>query len=163
MNNKKKRILILIFILAIILVACIIVLSMQKNNTNNVSTEENTASYFEDSNIDKLAGFTEKERIKFYFSQYIEYIENRDLEKAYNLLYSEFKENYFPTLTEYKEYINSKYPDFISVEYINIQAEGYYYIFTVNIIDSLNDTSFEQKFIIREYNFNDVVLSFQVL
>lgn len=90
--------------------------------------------------------------------------EEKNYEKAYNLLYEEYRNNYFPTLEEFEKYVKQKYPDFMSVEYNDMSRQGEYYILTVNIYNLLTNEIIEkeQKYIIKENNFLDYVLSFQV-
>ena len=97
-------------------------------------------------------------------TKYITYIEEKNYEKAYNLLYEEYRNNYFPTLEEFEKYVKQKYPDFMSVEYNDMSRQGEYYILTVNIYNLLTNEIIEkeQKYIIKENNFLDYVLSFQV-
>lgn len=161
--KKKKKILFLTIILLILLVIAIIVLKLQSknNNTTITNSQENAVSYYEDNNVDKLEQMSERDRIKFYFSQYIENIENGDYDKAYNLLYTEFKEKYYPTLEDYEEYVEEKYPEIITLNYDDIQTEGYYYILTITFFDTVKDSEFKQKFVIREYDFNKIAISFQ--
>lgn len=160
--KKKNKILILIIILFIALVIAIIVLKSQKKTTNtNTNTNVQTISYYEDSNIDKLDNMSERSRIKFYFSQYIENLENEAYDKAYDMLYSEFKKKYFPTLEDFEDYVQKKYPKIFTLNYDYIKTEGFYYILTITFFDSMKDTEFTQKFIIREYNYNDIDISFQ--
>ena len=60
--------------------------------------------------------------------------------------------------------MKQKYPDFMSVEYNDMSRQGEYYILTVNIYNLLTNEIIEkeQKYIIKENNFLDYVLSFQV-
>lgn len=161
--KKKNKILFLIIILFILLVVAIVALKSQKKEIKTTTTneQENIVSYYEDNNIDKLDKMSERERIKFYFSQYIENIENKAYDKAYSMLYSEFKQKYFPTVEDYIKYIQKKYPEVISLNYDDIQTEGYYYILTITFFDVVKDTEFTQKFVIREFDFNNIAISFQ--
>lgn len=159
---KKNKILFLIIILFILLIIAIVALKSQKKDSKTANNEpENAVSYYEDNSIDKLDKMSERDRIKFYFSQYIENIENKAYDKAYEILYSEFKQKYFPTVEDYIEYVQKKYPETISLNYDYIQTEGYYYILTITFFDTLKDSEFTQKFVIREYDFNKIAISFQ--
>lgn len=85
-----------------------------------------------------------------------------DYQSAYNLLYDEFKENYFKTEEEFEKYIKNKYSDLITLDYGNIERLGTYYILTVNFTDLINDQkNFTQLFVVKENDFNNFVLSFQ--
>ena len=100
-NKKLAIILAIIIILSIIAIAVAIAINSitEKNNQNAVSSEPHIKTAEEQVNeeLEKLKNMTEKERMEFYVSKYISYIEATDYESAYNLLYSEFKDNYFKT------------------------------------------------------------------
>lgn len=159
--KKKRKILVLIVIFVIILL--ILINIAQRKNANNITVSDSTDQTIDSSvqELEELKQMNEKQRIKFYFSKYIENLENGNFEVAYNMLYEEFKNNYFSTLEKYEEYIKEKYPEIITVSYVNFQREGIYYILTMEIQDLINDTSFEQIFVVREYDYNNFVLSFQ--
>ena len=61
---------------------------------------------------------------------------------------------------EYKE----RYPDFMRIEHTYMSRQGDYYILTVNIYNLLTNEIIEkeQKYVIKEKDFLDYVLSFQV-
>jgi hypothetical protein len=131
---------------------------------NNVA--ENVELTVEEQNerdLDSLKGMSESQRVHFYISKYMKYIEDKKYEEAYNLLYSEFKNTYFASLDSYIEYVKEKYPVVIGITYTNLTREGYYYIETLQIQDLFNEEkSFNQIVVLKEYGFNDFVLSFQV-
>ncbi len=159
--KKKNRILLLIVIFIIILLILMAVVTIKNENEKNIANNPKETTYFEDSSVNKLDQMTERDRIIFYFSKYIDNIENGDFETAYNMLYDEFKNTYFDTLEKFESYVKEKYPEIISVEYISFEREGRYYIISVKITDISTDESFEQKFILREYDYDNFVLSFQ--
>lgn len=188
MKNKFKKnnnILLLIFILLLVLCINLILYAIiikndsdeidyysnvNNNNTNvTESEEENNAKNSvnpKDKQLEEIKSKSEYERMQYYFAQYITYIENKDYEKAYSLLYPEFKDTYFPTLETYTEYVKKLYPKFVSFEYENFTRQGYVYILTVKIIDSVNGSKEDtktQRIILKENNFYDYVLSFQVI
>lgn len=140
-----------------------------KTNTNtNTNTTQNTVSV-EDAYMNRLKKMGERDRMEEYFGKYITYIEKKEYEKAYDLLYPEFKNRYFKTLEEYKNYIQEKYPkDMISVNYNNIERQGEYYVLFIEIVDlsksSKNDEKkITQKVVLYEKDYDDFVLSFDVL
>lgn len=159
--KKKNRVLLLIALFIIILLILIIIVDIQASKKKKEAEKTNEATYFEDSSTDKLASMSEKERIIFYFSKYIENIENEDYKTAYTMLYDEFKNTYFDTIDKFETYIREKYPEIISVEYLEFRREGKYYIISVKISDISTNESFEQKFILREYDYDNFKLSFQ--
>ena len=133
-------------------------LEEENNRKNNVNLETKQ--------LEEIKSKSEYERMQYYFAQYITYIENKDYEKAYSLLYPEFKDTYFPTLETYTEYVKKLYPKFVSFEYENFTRQGYVYVLTVKIIDPVNGSKEDtktQRIILKENNFYDYVLSFQVI
>lgn len=160
--KKKNKILMLIGIFLIILIILSIILNLEEHKKDNAKKEANqNTTYFEDSSTSKLAELSEKDRIIFYFSKYIENIENGNFDVAYKMLYDEFRNTYFDTIEKFEDYVTTKYPEIISVNYISFQREGVYYILSVKIEDVTTNNSFEQKFVIREYDYDNFVLSFQ--
>lgn len=159
--KKKNRVLLLIALFVIILMILITIVNMQDSKKVKKEEEANETTYFENSSTDKLASMSEKERITFYFSKYIENIENGDYEIAYNMLYDEFKATYFDTIEKFETYAKEKYPEIISLEYLEFKREGKYYIISVKVLDISNNDSFEQKFILMEYDYDNFKLSFQ--
>ncbi len=118
----------------------------------------------ESQEINDLKNMTEKERIKTYVSKYLSYIENLDYEKAYNLLDDDFKQNYFKTIEEFETYAKNLYPDIIIVEYEEMQRQGKYFILYLNIVDALGEKeTITQKFIVYELDYNDFIVSFEVI
>lgn len=101
-----------------------------------------------------------------YFGKYIGYIEEEEYEKAYNLLYEEFKQNYFKTLDDYVKYIKETYPEMISVEYTNIERQGQYYVLFVDIVDLMatsgNENKISQNIVIYETDYNEFYISFSL-
>lgn len=138
----------------------------EKSKTEEVDiVEDEIINEVEEDRILKLKSMNETDRIHEYFTEYINVIDARDFSKAYEYLYPEFKQNYFPTQSEFEAYINENYPEFLGVEYTDIDRQGTYYILTVRIYDALNEEItqyFEQKFVIYETDFGEFTLSFQV-
>lgn len=172
-KNKKKLILEIVIVI-IIIVMLIIVLCKQKidNEYNDkVNTSENSKGMeqeeveTDEEKINKLKKKTEAERIKTYLGTYFKYIETKDYDSAYNLLYSEFKQNYFPTIEDYKKYIQEQdFPALMTIDYDGISTQGELYIVTVRIgnMTARSDTQkVEKSFIIKENNYNDYFISFK--
>lgn len=171
-----KRIKVIIVIIVILILLALNLMVFINNNFKSDDSEENkivntivehniaTEEETEQSRKEMLNGYTEATRIKSYVGQYLSYVDSKDYESAYNLLYDEFKNTYFKTLEDFITYAENKYPDEILVEYTNMEREGTIYVLTVNIQDTLdkNFTPIEQNIVVRENNLNDFVLSFEV-
>ena len=119
----------------------------------------------EEERILELKSTSETNRIHRYFSEYINLIDLKEYEKAYSYLYPEFKDNYFPEFDSFKKYVQELYPEFIGIQYKDIERQGSYYILTIHFYDALAEgfnEFHEQKFVIYEKDFGEFVLSFQV-
>lgn len=122
-------------------------------------TEENVI-------INKLSDKGERDRMEYYFSKFLKAVESKDYEHAYNMLYEDFRKNFFPTISSFEEYAQKTFPKVASVEYTNFERSGENYILWITISDSLSVTSNvgkEMKIIIRENELNDFVMSFSVI
>ena len=169
MEKGKKTILAIIVVLILIVVMLIYNLMHQERvdpilptTTSESETPEGTT----DDELVKLTKMIEYERIKYYLNKYLSYLEDGEYEKAYELLYPGFKEQYFKTLDEFKTYVGQKYSPVITIEYNGYNMLGEYYVLDIKFLDILNATAEEtptvnQKFVIVENNLNDFVLSFQ--
>lgn len=131
----------------------------EKNFSNNVSipqTDEEIKRY--------LSTLGERDRMEYYCGEFFNYIKHKDYEGAYNLLYSDFKTNYFPTLEDFQKYFEEKFPKYFALEYDDITRQGDIYVLRLKIID-VNSLSAEdniQRIVIKENYYNDFVMSFQV-
>lgn len=166
MKNKKTILTIMIICIILAVIITLIILSIKKDNEPEPNvTPENHIETAEEKNareIEELKKMGETSRMQFYVSKYISYLEEGDYESAYNLLYDEFKQNYFKTQEEFTAYVKNKYSDLITLEYEKTERLGPYYVVTVNFKDLINDTkNYTQLFVLKENGFNDFVLSFQ--
>lgn len=161
-KDRKKMIKIAI-ILCIGLIICLLLLLAFLKKDNQSEEKIVTVEEKQESVKNYVRNKSEKERMQIYLSEYIQYIEQKEYDLAYNLLYPEFKENYFITKEDYIYYVQENYSDLMMLDYENIERQGNYYILTV-VITNLNNegNSKEQKFIIFENGLNDYYLSFQV-
>lgn len=185
-NNKlnKKDVIFIIIILVLIIITLTFYLKeiiapkeQQQNNANVVSTSNNENSNKQTNNtaimipkndeelIVKLSELGERDRMEYYCGVYFKHIEKKEYNEAYSLLYDEFKQKYFPTIEEYEEYIKKTYPEDWALEYDDITRQGNIYVLRLKIIDAFGskDDVKIQRIVIRENNYNNFVLSFQVI
>lgn len=170
-----KNILIIIIVLLLVLVNVVLYIKYDELNKsdkqeNVIVTEKNVISEnttnSDNDVITKLKAMSERERMEYYFSEFIEYIENGEYQDAYNLLYPEFKDNYFKTLEDFKKYVDKTYPEFVSFNYNDIERQGYIYVLSITVINpevKIDQSIKNQRIVIKENDFNDFVLSFQVI
>lgn len=170
----KKGLTISIVILIIVLILYFVLNLTSKDANQNVITtgSNNTEKEIiiksdEQINKDEIASLktmTEKERIRTYLSKYLMYIEGGHYEKAYSLLYPDFKENYFQELEEYTKYVKDLYPKTMVLQYGNTERQGKYFIIYVDVVDPLSEKQYvSQRFIVYENDYNDFVISFEVI
>lgn len=171
MNNRsnfKKKIIIAIGIIFIILIILLIIL-LYANQED--SEQDNTATLYtneiEESNneeiLSDLYDMTEQERITYYCAEFFKLVDNRNYEKAYEILYSEYKENYFPTETSFSTYMQQYFPEDFSLNYTNFERLGDIYVLWVDVNDTLNGSyghNFSMNVVIQENDYDDYVLSF---
>ncbi len=171
MKNKLKildYILIITLLITIMIVVIIVIKSLEKKSIQNnaINNEKNITDIKQDNSGNELKDMSERERMEFYFSEFMDYIENGKYQEAYNLLYPDFKDNYFKTLDDFKKYVNKTYPEFVSFSYNDIERQGNIYVLMITVINpdlSKSEAKKSQRIVIKENNFNDFVLSFQVI
>lgn len=134
-----------------------------KSDSDWVKQEDLTEEQKNQEILSKLKGMGERDRMEFYIGEYIEYVEQENYEKAYELLYPEFRNNYFKTIDDYKKYAKETYPSGIIMNYSNIERQGEYYVVFVDIIDEEDSSKkISQNIVVKENNYNDFYLSFDV-
>lgn len=161
MKKENKILLLIVGLIVILLILTAIVDSKKAKQKNNEANNTSNETYFENSSVDKLAQMSERDRILFYFSTYIENVENGNYEVAYDMLYDEFKNTYFDNIEKFENYVKNKYPEIMSVDYESFKREGKYYIISTKILDITTEETFNQKFVLVEYDYNNFKLSFQ--
>ena len=178
-TNKTDIILMLTIIILIIINLIIFSKNFFKNNKEqpkNPSTitvkseekpkQEQVAVPKTDEEIIKyLSELGERDRMEYYCGKYFKHIEKKEYESAYNLLYDEFKRKYFPTVEQYIEYIEKTYPKEWALEYDDIVRHGTTYVLRLFVYDVLQPEKEErvQRIVIKENNYNNFVMSFQVI
>ena len=183
MNKRKKkktksRVEFLIVFCIILMISLIIVVnSLQKLNKSEdkisdeqvqieiqKKKEENLKNTEQSVILTKLTNMTERDRMEYYFSRFIKAIEAKNYEKAYNLLYDEYKQNYFPSLNDFEQYAKKTFPKMMSIEHTNFERSGDIYILFVTVSDTISPSEGkEMKFIVKEEALNDFVISFSVI
>ena len=169
---KKRIVNILLTMVVLVLVAINIIIFMN-NNLKKAETEtlndvkenviDNPEQVIKNSVDNKVAELPEKNRMQIYFGTFMQYIEDKKYDEAYNLLNENFKSNYFPSIEKFEEYVQ-KYPKDITIEYQNLERQGELFVLTVQIKDVFdkNVEPITQRVVIRELEANKFTLSFQV-
>lgn len=181
-KNNDFYIIILIIITILLMIINLIIylkkfLNVDKNNyviDNSVNTtvveneksSENTTVPQTDEEIKKyLSSLGERDRMEYYCGEYFKFIKHQEYESAYNLLYDDFKNQYFPTLEKFEKYVQELYPEQFALQYDDITRQGTIYVLRLKIIDANNTNSNNeniQRIVVQENDYNNFVLSFQV-
>lgn len=169
-----KDIVLIIIVLTLVVINLVLftkVINLKLGSEDDISEERNVASENtetkseEEQELEKLQAMTERDRMEYYFSEFISYIKDEEYSKAYDLLYPEFKQNYFKTVEEFRDYAKKTYPSSVGFSYNDIERQGDIYVLVITVIDTNKKVGEEksQRIVIQENNFNDFVLSFQVI
>lgn len=164
-NSKKNKIIIAIIICSVLilcLLLLIVFLNILVKDKQNEETQIITKEEKEEAVTNFVRNKSEKERMQIYLTKYLQHIEREEYSQAYEKLYPQFKENFFPIERDFISYVNTVYSNLIMLEYENIERQGKYYIITAKVTNvGKVETEFIQKFIIYENGFNDYLISFQ--
>lgn len=166
-ERKKLLILLIAVVLILLIVTIIAIVVITKKDADKNGSAEFINNKIEETNnkedLENLYSMSEQERITFYCAEFFKLVDTKKYEKAYEILYDEYKENYFPTLASFREYVKTYFPDDFSLNYTNFERLGNYYILWVDLKDTLNGSyghNFSLNVVIRENDFNDYDLSF---
>ena len=104
------------------------------------------------------------ERAGLNLQRVFDAINNKDYEYVYNKLDDTFKENNFPTLNEFEEYITENFYNSNNVTYSNYKSSGGLHMYDATIVDSENEESspITKTFIIKLLDGTDFTMSFNV-
>ena len=111
MNNKKIIIICIAILLMLIFINVLIKLVSKEEQ--ELSKEAVLAKQETETAINNLSKETETDRIETYLSNFIGKIENQNWSDAYEILYDEFKNNYFPSEDSFKKYCDLYFPKMI--------------------------------------------------
>ena len=161
---KTKRIAILISSIIVIIIISFSLIN--KKDNVEINSQEIKEQQEEQKNISKLEDMNERNRMEYYLSVFINYLENEDYQSAYDLLYDEFKQTYFPTINDFEEYAKKTFPRMMNIQHDNIERNGDVYVLWINVSDLVNggpNDKKEMNVVIKENDFNDFVISFSIV
>lgn len=170
MQKKDNTKVLIVIVIAIIIIVSLIINNKSKKQEDYSKLEGEELSVAVQNKVDtmtinNLAGLGERDRIEYYVSEFIDAIESKNYSSAYDMLYDEFKKNYFPTYNEFEEYAKTKFPSMFSLEHTNIERNGEFYILWVTMYNPLGSKSdgIEMNFVVKENDLDDFVMSFSVI
>lgn len=116
-----------------------------------------------DENYNKLS---DENKVQSNVYIFLQMLNMKDYEHAYDLLDDTFKSNNFPTLDDFKEYVKQNFfiYNFNSSSEVNITQEGEYYIYTTTIRNSSGSAAESRSLtvIMKLLEGTDFVMSFSI-
>lgn len=167
-NDKLFVVIAVIVIIAMIVLAIVINVKSKDNIDYSKMTEEEIAAVVEEqvNEMEKndLGEMGERDRMEHYVASFIEAIENKEYEDAYEMLYDDFKKNYFPNYADFEEYAKNKFPSMISVEHTNFERNGDVYVLWTKLSNPMGskNSAIEINFVVKENDLNDFDISFKI-
>ena len=133
----------------------------EPQNIGREIASENTIEKSMQNNISQMG---ERNRCQTYIGEFLTWTEEENYDKAYNVLNSEFRTNYFPSVDDFKAYVLSHFTENIVLVYEDIIRQSPYYIVTVTMDDDMDSsfTALKQRFVVKENGNNNFEISFQV-
>ena len=165
-NNKNLKVIILIMIISLVVLFFLLLITRNTNGTKQSNIEKANIKYNEEVDNQKKENLSKKgeqQRMQYYCGNFFKLIDSGQYEEAYKLLYSKYKENYFPNLNNFKMYFEEYFPSDFSLSYSNIERIGDIYVLMVNVNDTVNGSyghNFDLYVVIQENSLNDYVISF---
>lgn len=180
MGRKKTKVnmptiiiasMLVVFVLIIIAIYNMVLESREVQYKGNLNTEievdsgkdPNIAVNQKNSEIERLKAMTERARIEYYVTKFMNYIEAENYDEAYNLLNSDYKKNYFSSKKTFEEYVKNNFSKMMDIDYTNFERAGDVYVIWMTITDAINggpNSGKEINFVIKENDYNDFELSF---
>lgn len=168
-KKKKNNLIPLIIIVVIILILCLMIV-ISKNRNKVPTTPEEIAQIDSKRQEERneqvkkdLYGMSEQERMQYYCGEFFRLIDSSNYEKAYELLYKDYKENYFPNINNFKRYFQDYFPSDFGLAYTNIERLGDIYVLMVSVKDTVNGSyghNFDMYVVLKENELNDYDISF---
>ena len=111
--------------------------------------------------IEKYESASDDKKAGYDINKFIKAINAQDYNYAYNCLAESFKQNKFPTLENFEEYVKNNFYEKNKIQYSSVKKEGSYYIYTLNITDANNSTiSTSKEFIVNLKDNREFEMSF---
>lgn len=161
----------IIFVLIIIAIYNMVLESREVKYKGNLNTEidvdsgkdPNIAVNQKNSETERLEAMTERARIEYYVTKFMNYIEAENYDEAYKLLNSDYKKNYFSTQKSFEDYVKTNFSKMMDIDYSNFERTGDVYVIWMTVTDAINggpNSGKEINFVVKENEYNDFELSF---
>ncbi len=155
-KKHGKKIIIILFVWAIILTINYFVGKIEE--TPEIQTNYNPhESVMENGSVPTNL----QEPIEQLIGQFVENCNNKDYEAAYNLLTEDCKNNIYPDIELFKQYVDSIFPNKKIYNIQNFSNKDEIYIYTVNILNDIlatglnneeDENVYSEKYVVIEEN-----------
>ena len=155
-KKHGKKIIIILFVWAIILTINYFVGKIEE--TPEIQTNYNPhESVMENGSVPTNL----QEPIEQLIGQFVENCNNKDYEAAYNLLTEDCKNNIYPNIELFKQYVDSVFPNKKIYNIQNFSNKDKIYIYTVNILNDIlatglnneeDENVYSEKYVVIEEN-----------
>lgn len=113
--------------------------------------------------LEKYNTSSEQVKVGMNIEKIFQAINDGDYEYVYSKLDNTFKQNNFPTIISFENYIKQNFYENNKIGYSNYKTSGDLHVYTLNITDNNNsNNSIEKDFIMQLKEGTDFVMSFNV-
>ena len=113
--------------------------------------------------IEKYDKLDNTKKVAMNIDKVVQALNAKDYKYIYNKLDNTFKMNNFPTLNDFKKYINEKYPLTYDLEYSTYNEENGTYVQNIVLKDKENEENTQESSIVMQLKDNyEFVMSFNV-
>ena len=102
--------------------------------------------------LEKYNSTEEEGKVALNIQRFVDALNTKDYEYAYNCLSDGFKDNYFKNIEDFKKYVNEKLYDNISLHYLSYSSDNGLHRYTVVMAHSGDQVETIQKTIIMKLN-----------
>jgi len=149
--RKYKNVILVVVIAFAVMIAVNYFLKNMETPEIPITTYKPNVSVMDDKEVPEEL----QEPIKNLIDEYMEYCNNKEYEKAYNLLDKECKDTMFPTVEALEMYVNKIFPEKKIYNIQNFSIVGSTYVYKVKILNDILASGLTNE----EYNFYEEVMS----
>lgn len=152
--KKYKKTIILIIVIWTIIIAINYLLKYMNDNKKPSTTYEPNKAVMDDSTVPSKL----QEPINELISKFVGYCNNKEYAQAYNLISEDCKQALYPSLADFKKYVDNIYKSKKIYNIQNFSNVGKTYIYDVRILNDILSTGtndggyvyYEEKFVMKD-------------
>ena len=150
--RKYKRIILIVIVIWLVIIAVNYFLKRMRENEKPSTTYEPNISVMDNSEVPKSL----QEPINNLIGEFVNYCNDKEYEKAYNLIDSDCREAIYPTIDKFKVYVDSIFSSKKIYNIQNFSNVNKNYIYDVRILDDILTTGaskgyayYQEKFVMK--------------